>query len=117
MVAEQLEKLKTEKEERARAGAATPPSPAPSNDSADNRHILQPVDNPESPDSGSQVEFWNNSPVHVVLVSVLVDQLSGLFLIFLVDQKKLSSLSEFLVSLWEFLVNQKKNWSTKKNEK
>ena len=57
MVAEQLEKLKTEKEERARAGAATPPSPAPSNDSADNRHILQPVDNPESPDSGSQVEF------------------------------------------------------------
>ena len=55
MVAEQLEKLKTEKEERARAGAATPPSPAPSNDSADNRHILQPVDNPESPDSGSQV--------------------------------------------------------------
>ena len=79
MVAEQLEKLKTEKEERARAGAATPPSPAPSNDSADNRHILQPVDNPESPDSGSQVEF---SPVHVVLVSLLVDQLSGLFLIF-----------------------------------
>ena len=56
MVAEQLEKLKTEKEERARAGAATPPSPAPSNDSADNRHILQPVDNPESPDSGSQVD-------------------------------------------------------------
>ena len=30
----------------------------------------------------------HTSPVHVVLVSLLVDQLSGLFLIFLVDQKK-----------------------------
>ena len=30
-----------------------------------------------------------NSPVHVVLVSLLVDQLSGLFLFFLVDQKKI----------------------------
>ena len=29
------------------------------------------------------------SPVHVVLVSLLVDQLSGLFLLFLVDQKKI----------------------------
>ena len=28
------------------------------------------------------------SPVHVVLVSLLVNQLSGLFLTFLVDQKK-----------------------------
>ena len=31
----------------------------------------------------------NFSPVHVVLVSLLVDQLSGLFLFFLVDQKKI----------------------------
>ena len=76
MVAEQLEKLKTEKEERARAGAATPPSPAPSNDSADNRHILQPVDNPESPDSGSQVDCeimsWEQSKflhIHMNLTS------------------------------------------------
>ena len=34
------------------------------------------------------------SPVHVVLVSLLVDQLSGLFLIFLVDQNKNCLVSE-----------------------
>ena len=40
------------------------------------------------------------SPVHVVLVSLLVDQLSGLFLIFFGwPKKKMSSLREFLVSL------------------
>ena len=58
MVDEQLEKLKAEREERARAGAPTPPSPAPPTDPADTRHVLQPVDrgeNPDSPDeSGSQ---------------------------------------------------------------
>ena len=37
------------------------------------------------------------------------------FSFFLVDQKKLSRLREFLVSLWEFLVHQKEIWSTKKN--
>ena len=36
-----------------------------------------------------QEVFPANSPVHVVLVSLLVDQLSGLFLFFLVDQKKI----------------------------
>ena len=65
------------------------------------------------------------SPVHVVLVSLLVDQLSGLFLIFfgstnfffgwpkinLVDQKKNWSTKN--MRKW-FLVDQKKNWSTKK---
>lgn len=53
MVAEQLEKITTEREERARAGAPTPPSPAPPTDPADTRHVLQPVergDNPDSPD-------------------------------------------------------------------
>ena len=54
------------------------------------------------------------SPVHVVLVSLLVDQLSGLFLIFFGrPNKKLSSLREFLVSLWEFLVDQISFWYTK----
>ena len=54
------------------------------------------------------------SPVHVVLVSLLVDQLSGLFLIlFGRPKKKLSSLREFLVSLWEFLVDQISFWNTK----
>ena len=40
------------------------------------------------------------SPVHVVLVSLLVDQLSGLFLFFLVDQKKLSSLRDRTKKFW-----------------
>ena len=49
------------------------------------------------------------SGVHVLLVSLLVDQLSGLFLIFLVDQK-IIVLSQkpdkiFFVSLWFFLVS------------
>ena len=47
------------------------------------------------------------SPVHVVLVSLLVEQLSGLFLSFFGRPKKnLFSLREFLVRLWFF-------WSTK----
>ena len=46
---------------------------------------------------------FNISPVHVVLVSLLVDQLSSLFLPFF-------SLREFLVRLRFF-------WSTKKSEK
>ena len=53
MVTEQLEKLKTEREERARVGATTPPSPAVETDLADTRHILQPVDRGENPDSPS----------------------------------------------------------------
>ena len=60
-------------------------------------------------------------PVHVVLVSLLVDQLSGLFLIFLVNQKKIVHSQEvFVQSLGIFgrpkknLVNQKKFWYTKK---
>ena len=49
----------------------------------------------------------NNSPVHVVLVSLLVDQLSSLFLPFFGRPKKnLFTLREFLVRLWFF-------WSTK----
>ena len=56
----------------------------------------------------------NFSPVHVVLVILLVHQLSGLFLIFFGrPKKKLSSLREFLVSLWEFLVDQISFWYTK----
>ena len=55
----------------------------------------------------------HTSPVHVVLVSLLVNQLFGLFLIFFGRPKKLSSLREFLVSLWEFLVNQISFWCTK----
>jgi len=57
MVSEQLEKLKAEREERARVGATTPPMPASPSEPADTRNILQPVDrgeNPDSPDSGSQ---------------------------------------------------------------
>ena len=47
------------------------------------------------------------SPVHVVLVSLLVDQLSSLFLHFFGRPKKyLFSPREFLVNLWFF-------WSTK----
>ena len=54
------------------------------------------------------------SGVHVLLVSLLVDQLSGLFLIFFGRPKiNLSSLREFLVSLWEFLVDQISFWYTK----
>ena len=48
-------------------------------------------------------EPFYESPVHVVLVSLLVDQLSGLFLPFFGRPKKhLFSLREFLVSLWFF---------------
>ena len=44
---------------------------------------------------------WENSPVHVVLVSLLVDQLSSLFLSFFWStKKKLFGLREFLVRLW-----------------
>ena len=64
----------------------------------------------------------DRSPVHVVLVSLLVDQLSGLFLTFLGRPKiKLFSLREFLVSLWIFFgqalifwYTKKKFWYTKK---
>ena len=58
------------------------------------------------------------SPVHVVLVSLLVNQLFGLFIIFFGQPiKKLSSLREFLVSLWDFLVHQKEIWSTKNSQR
>jgi len=49
MVADQLEKLKQEKEDRARDGATTPPSPAQLTDPVDTRQVLQPV---ESKDCG-----------------------------------------------------------------
>ena len=39
MVAEQLEKLKQEKEDRARDGATTPPSPAQPTDPVDTRQV------------------------------------------------------------------------------
>jgi hypothetical protein len=61
--------------------------------------------------------FEDLSGVHVLLVSLLVDQLSNLFLIFfgrpiifLVDQKK-NWLTKN-IRKW-FLVDPKKNWSTK----
>ncbi|CAB4066810.1 SMARCE1 [Lepeophtheirus salmonis] len=53
MIKDQIEKLRTEKEERARAGAPTPPSPAPPTDPADNRHVLQPFERGDNPDSPS----------------------------------------------------------------
>ena len=49
----------------------------------------------------------HRSPVHVVLVSLLVDQLSGLFLIFLVDQRKNCPVSG---NFWSVSGN---FWSTK----
>ena len=65
---------------------------------------------------------WYKNPVHVVLVSLLVDQLSSLFLTFFGWPKKnLFSLREFLVSLWIFFgqalifwYTKKKFWYTKK---
>ena len=63
---------------------------------------------------------WVKSPIHVVLVSLLVDQFSSLFLIlFWSTKKKVSSLSDqtkyfwsvselFLVSLWFLLF--KRDW-------
>ena len=53
-----------------------------------------------SQDHTMVTKILDYSPVHVVLVSLLVDQLFGLFLIFFGrPKKKLSSLREFLVSL------------------
>ena len=43
--------------------------------------------------------YLHNSGVHVLLVSLLVDQLSGLFFIFLVDQKKICPVSDLFCSL------------------
>ena len=42
----------------------------------------------------NKIRIFHFSGVHVLLVSLLVDQLSGLFLIFLVDQKKNCLVSE-----------------------
>ena len=47
----QIEKLKIEREERARAGAPTPPFPLVPPEPVDTRHILQPVERGENPDS------------------------------------------------------------------
>ena len=66
--------------------------------------------------------YFFKSPVHVVLVSLLVDQLSSLFLTFFGRPKKnLFSLREFLVSLGIFFgqalifwYTKKKFWYTKK---
>ena len=66
--------------------------------------------------------FLKQHMFHVVLVSLLLDQLSGLFLTFFGRPKKnLFSLREFLVSLWIFFgqalifwYTKKKFWCTKK---
>ena len=51
-----------------------------------------------------QILVYQKSLVHVVLVSLLVDQLSGLFLVFFGRPKKdLSSLRSFLFTLLNFL--------------
>ena len=64
--------------------------------------------------------FEHLSGVHVLLVSLLVNQLSGLFLIFLVNQKKLSSLRDWTKKFWsvsEFcLVSLSSRGWTKKSE-
>jgi len=52
MVAEQLEKLRAERLERARAGAPTPPSPSPTPDPVDTRQVLQPVEKMEGGPDG-----------------------------------------------------------------
>jgi len=52
MVAEQLEKLRAERAERARAGAPTPPSPSPTPDPVDTRQVLQPVEKMEGGPNG-----------------------------------------------------------------
>ena len=70
----------------------------------------------------SDSDAKDSSPVHVVLVSLLVDQLSGLFLIFFGRPKKnLSSLRSFLFTLLNYLSslfqkmrNGPDNWSAKR---
>lgn len=52
MVEEQLEKLRQEKESRARDGAPTPPSPAQLSDPVDTRQVLQPVESNEGDPDG-----------------------------------------------------------------
>ena len=47
----QVDKLRIEREERARAGAPTPPSPLCPPEPVDTRHILQPVERGKNPDS------------------------------------------------------------------
>ena len=58
------------------------------------------------------------SPVHVVLVSLLVDQLFGLFLIFLVDQRKNCPVSGNFWSVSEFFVQPffEKDWTKNSRE-
>ena len=46
-----MDKLRIEREERARAGAPTPPMPIAPPEPVDTRHILQPVERGENPDS------------------------------------------------------------------
>ena len=53
------------------------------------------------------------SPVHVVLVSLLVDQLSSLFLSFLVDQKKFVQSQGIFGQALILLVNQISFWYIK----
>ncbi len=52
MVTEQLERLRQEKEDRMRAGAPTPPSPAAPSEPVDTRPALQPVADGSKPDEG-----------------------------------------------------------------
>ena len=47
----QVDKLRIEREERARAGAPTPPMPIAPPEPVDTRHVLQPVERGENPDS------------------------------------------------------------------
>ena len=54
MVDEQVEKLKQEREDRARAGAPTPPSPAPPSEMTDNRVVLQPVEQKEDEENADR---------------------------------------------------------------
>ena len=46
--------MKQEREDRARAGAPTPPSPAPPSEMGDNRVVLQPVEQKEDDENADQ---------------------------------------------------------------
>ena len=53
----QVDKLRIERAERARAGASTPPSPLAPSEPFENRNVLKPVertDDPESPENNSE---------------------------------------------------------------
>ena len=69
------------------------------------------IGKPEEPDSFLKTSNYHISPVHVVLVSLLVDQLSGLFLIFFGRPKKnLSGIRSFCSLSWIFCPVFFKKW-------